>query len=237
MGSPTISRRGRATGEPKGSITASARSCGAPSACRISRTFASASSTASAGLLPANQQTWCRTRKPSPLSARRTVAIPGAMGGLQPGRTGSPCRQPGPGRAGPLARGCRRGAGARGAGMDRRPGRVPGRGGTPLMLPFPYQDEPLSGPPPPSLPGTATVRWRPLVPATVVGTAGGRRFFPRALRGRGADDTILPLALAGLLGVTLRADSGHQVRWRGQSYALRFGDVVLELSDGVEVWR
>jgi hypothetical protein len=29
-------------------------------------------------------------------------------------------------------------------------------------------------------------------------------------------------------------ESGHAVRWRGQSYPLRFADVALELSDGLE---
>ena len=53
----------------------------------------------------------------------------------------------------------------------------------------------------------------------------------------GADDTVFPLAIAGLLGVALRADSGHGLRWRGQGYPLRFGDVALELSDGLQVWR
>jgi hypothetical protein len=105
------------------------------------------------------------------------------------------------------------------------------------MLQFPYQAELLRGSPPPSLPAAATVRWRPLLPLSVLGPAGRRRFFPRALLDPGADDTVLPLALAGLLGVGLRPDSGHGVRWRGQGYALRFGDVTLELSDGIQVWR
>ena len=105
------------------------------------------------------------------------------------------------------------------------------------MMPFPYQDEPLPGPPPPSLLAGATVRWRPLVPLIVVGPTGQRRVFPRALLDPGADDTVLPLALAALLGIALLADSGHGLRWRGQGYSLRFGKVVLEFSDGSLVWR
>lgn len=105
------------------------------------------------------------------------------------------------------------------------------------MLRFPYQDEPLGSPPPPSLPATAQVRWRPLVPATVIGPTGKRRFFPRALLDPGADDTIFPSAVAGLLGVVLRANSGHGLRWRGQGYPLRYGDVALELRDGAQVWH
>ena len=32
-------------------------------------------------------------------------------------------------------------------------------------------------------------------------------------------------------------DSGHRVRWRGQLYPLRFGDVELLLSDNAFAWR
>ena len=105
------------------------------------------------------------------------------------------------------------------------------------MMQFPYQAEPLSGPPPPSLPATATVRWRPLVPVTLIGPTGKRRLFARAVLDPGADDTVFPLAVAGLLGVVLRPDSGHGLRWHGQGYPLRFGDVALELDDGRQVWR
>jgi hypothetical protein len=31
--------------------------------------------------------------------------------------------------------------------------------------------------------------------------------------------------------VALKADAAHAVRWRGQAYRLRFGDVELELAD------
>jgi hypothetical protein len=105
------------------------------------------------------------------------------------------------------------------------------------MQRFPYQDEPLSGRPPPSLPPSATVRWRPLVPVSIIGPTGKRRVFSRAVLDPGADDTVFPLAVVGLIDVTLRPDSGHRVRWRGQGYSLRFGDVELELSDGTEVRR
>ena len=105
------------------------------------------------------------------------------------------------------------------------------------MLRFPYQDEPLNGQPPPSLPAIATVRWRPLVPVTIVGPTGKRRLFPLAVFDPGSDDTVLPLAVMGMVGVSLRPDTRHALRWRGQSYALRFGDVELELCDGPHVWR
>ena len=116
-------------------------------------------------------------------------------------------------------------------------GRLPRSGRTRLMIEFPYQDEPLSGPPPSSLLPSATVRWRPLVPVIIIGPTGKQRFFTRAVLDPGADDTVFPLAIAGLLGVTLRTHSGHGLRWRGQAYPLRFGDVELELSDGSQVCR
>jgi hypothetical protein len=105
------------------------------------------------------------------------------------------------------------------------------------MLRFPYQDEPLTGPPPPSLPAAATVRRRPLIPVTIIGPTGNSRFFPRALLDPGADDSVFPFALAVLLGATLKGDTGHGLRWRGQSYSLRFADVTFELSDGIQLWR
>jgi hypothetical protein len=76
-----------------------------------------------------------------------------------------------------------------------------------------------------------------LAPVTILGPTGRRRFFPRAVLDPGADDTIFPLALAGLLNVSLRADSGHALRWRGQPYGLRFGDVEVELDDGAGLCR
>jgi hypothetical protein len=106
------------------------------------------------------------------------------------------------------------------------------------MLSFPYQDEPLGALPPPSLPPGATVRWRPLVPVRVLEPGGRSRSFTRAVFDPCADDTVFALGLATVLGVLLRPDTGHVVRWRGQAYPLRFGDVELELSDDKgEVWR
>jgi hypothetical protein len=104
------------------------------------------------------------------------------------------------------------------------------------MIRFPYLDEPLVGPPP-SLPVGANVRRRPLVPVTLIGPSGKRRLFPRALLDPGADDTVVPMGLVRPLDVKLRPDSGHGLRWRGQGYSLRFGDLALEFTDGVQVWR
>ncbi len=106
------------------------------------------------------------------------------------------------------------------------------------MLSFPYQGEPITGPTPPSLPSGATIRWRPLVPVRVIGPGGRSLLFTRAVFDPCADDTVLPLSLVTVLGIALRPDSGHVVRWRGQAHSLRFGDVELELADDKgEVWR
>lgn len=105
------------------------------------------------------------------------------------------------------------------------------------MLRFPYQGELLTGPAPPSLPVGATARWRPLVPVEVFGPTGLFEKFARAVVDPAADDTVFPLDVARLIGVVLRADTGHRVRWRGHLHALRFGDAELVLEDGAGVWR
>jgi hypothetical protein len=106
-----------------------------------------------------------------------------------------------------------------------------------VMLRFAYQDEMLTGPPPPSLPASANVRWRPLIPVTIVGPAGLFRDFGRAVLDPAADDTVFPLDTAGRLGIPLHPDTGHRVRWRGQLHSLRFGNTELVLTDNVFVWR
>ncbi len=103
------------------------------------------------------------------------------------------------------------------------------------MLRFPYQPVPLRGPTPPSLAG-AMVRWRPFVPVRIMGPSGNSRHFKRALVDPGSDDTIFPLAIANQIGISLRPDTGHVIRWGGQRYSLRFGDAELELSSNGAVW-
>jgi hypothetical protein len=100
------------------------------------------------------------------------------------------------------------------------------------MLRFPYQEELLTGPAPPSLPAGATRRWRPLVPVSLIAPGGLTSYYPRALLDPGADDTVFPIDTAYKFGILLRQDTGHRVRWRGQSHPLRFGDVELILFDG-----
>jgi hypothetical protein len=105
------------------------------------------------------------------------------------------------------------------------------------MLRFPYQDEPLVGPPPPSLSPASTVRWRPLVPVTIFGQAGLYLDFARAILDPGADDTIFPDKVVLLIDADLLADTGHRLRWRGQLHPLRFAKVELSLSDAMQLWR
>jgi hypothetical protein len=105
-----------------------------------------------------------------------------------------------------------------------------------VTLRFAYQDEPLTGPAPPSLSKGTTVRWRPLIPLTIIGPTGITRDFGRAVFDPAADDTVLPIDTALRLGVRLLAPTGHGVRWGGQLHALRFGEVDLLLTDNVTVW-
>jgi hypothetical protein len=105
-----------------------------------------------------------------------------------------------------------------------------------MSLRLPYQPVPLTGPPPPTLPASTSSRRRPLIPVRVVAPLTGRfRDFNQALVDSGADDTIFPLGLAGALGVALLPDpsGGHSIRWAGSSYVIRYGEVGLEVTDGV----
>jgi hypothetical protein len=72
---------------------------------------------------------------------------------------------------------------------------------------------------------------------TIIGPAGLVRDFGRAVVDPAADDTVFPLDTAGRIGARLRPDTGHRVRWRGQLYALRFGEVELLLTDNLSSWR
>ena len=98
------------------------------------------------------------------------------------------------------------------------------------MLRFPYLEEPLIGPPPPSLPNTAQVRWRPLVPVVIHGSQS-LVTFGRALIDSGADDTLFPLDVANQLNIPLLPPTGHAIRWRGQRYQVTYGTAELELID------
>lgn len=99
------------------------------------------------------------------------------------------------------------------------------------MLRFPHLEEPLSGPSPPTLPQGAILRYRPLIPVRIMGPTGTSRSFLRALVDSGADETIFPYDVAKVLGVTLHSATGHAMRWQGKQFALRYGNVELELID------
>lgn len=105
------------------------------------------------------------------------------------------------------------------------------------MLRFPFLEEPLLGKAPPSLPARTASRWRPLLPVRIIGPSGQSRLFLRALLDPGSDDAIFPLDVATMINVSLRSDSKHSIRWRGQRHSLEFGDVALELSDGASTWK
>lgn len=71
----------------------------------------------------------------------------------------------------------------------------------------------------------------------IIGATGLSRQFIRAILDPAADDTVFPLDTARQIGVVLRPDTGHRVRWRGQLHPLRFGDLELVLEDGTAVWN
>jgi hypothetical protein len=88
------------------------------------------------------------------------------------------------------------------------------------MIRFPYQPDVHTGIP----------CWRPLVPLVVAAGTAKRR--TRAVVDTGSSDTIFPLKLANVLGVSLATTVTHGIVWRGQSFPLQFATVELELSDG-----
>jgi hypothetical protein len=69
------------------------------------------------------------------------------------------------------------------------------------------------------------------VPVAIIGPRGHSLAFGKALVDPGADDTIFPLDVASLLAVSLEPATGHAMRWQGQRFALRYGEVELELMD------
>ncbi len=105
------------------------------------------------------------------------------------------------------------------------------------MLRFAYQEELLSGPVPPSMPANSVVRYRPLVPITIIGPGNASFSFERALLDTGSDDSVFPIDVAKRLGIRLKPLTGHGMRWRGLFHAIRFGDVDLALSDTISIWQ
>jgi hypothetical protein len=103
------------------------------------------------------------------------------------------------------------------------------------MLQFPYQDEPLIGTTPQSLPPTATHRFRPLVPITLGGPL--RRWqTTRAVLDTGCDDTIFPTAIMQLIGAVALPDRGSRIVWHGKRFSIQYAQVRLFLADDVSTY-
>lgn len=98
------------------------------------------------------------------------------------------------------------------------------------MLQFPYQDEPLFGTTPHSLPPTATYRYRPLTPIAIAGPL--RRWqTTRAVLDTGSDDTIFPTAIMQLIGAVALPDRGSRIVWHGKRFSIQYAQVGLFLAD------
>ncbi len=101
-----------------------------------------------------------------------------------------------------------------------------------MALQFPYRLFPL-GRPIVSLGGRFS-RPRPVVNVEIIGPTGGRN--RRVLLDSGADDSVFPEALAGLLGVDLTQcpeTIGSGIG--GAPVPLRYAEVKLRLTDGKEL--
>jgi hypothetical protein len=90
----------------------------------------------------------------------------------------------------------------------------------------------------PSL-GGATARYKPLIPALVIGPIG--QVGCQVLVDSAADDVVFPVSLAQQIGVDLTAAVQGQARGVGAplSVSLVYAPVILLLDDGKEVarWR
>ncbi len=81
--------------------------------------------------------------------------------------------------------------------------------------------------------GGRTVRPRPLVPFTLIGSGG--TLVRKALLDTGADDTVFPEYWAALVGLDLtNAPSGSGSVPGMTTVPLRYADVLLRLTDGRE---
>jgi len=79
--------------------------------------------------------------------------------------------------------------------------------------------------------------WRPLIPIEITGPTGKSRTSRHALIDSGADDTLFPRLTADQIAIPLRSDAGLGIRWRGQPYRFRFGEVEFALTDGITSLR
>lgn len=100
---------------------------------------------------------------------------------------------------------------------------------------FPFQWFPTHGPAPALRGGTK--RFKPIVPCIVTGPAGN--VLQYVLVDSGADEVVLPITLAPVLGIDLTAAPTAYTQPAGNAppIPLHFAEVILRLSDGNEVCR
>ncbi len=107
-------------------------------------------------------------------------------------------------------------------------------------LRFQYvQSRPWEDAPPPTLPPGETAFWRPFVPVAIRGPSGVCQADEArvGLVDTGADDTIFTQIVAKKIGVKfLKVRGSHWIRWRGNRYKARYGEVRLELTDTPLSW-
>jgi len=87
-------------------------------------------------------------------------------------------------------------------------------------------------------PGTSDFRLilRPVITIRIVGPTADPRWD--ALVDTGADETLLPLSLAGLLGLELDATATSQAAGiSGDHLTIRYGEVEFQINDGNETIR
>lgn len=90
--------------------------------------------------------------------------------------------------------------------------------------------------PVPSL-GGGTLRYKPVVPLTVIGPNG--QATPFVLADSGSDDIVFPLALALQLGISLSGAPQRQGSGVGgsQPVPVVYAPVILFLTDGIDAYR
>src|SRR5437763_656999 len=98
------------------------------------------------------------------------------------------------------------------------------------VMRFPYAGYTIRG----TVPNSKALVFRPMVPVRVIGPTGDRDVFGRV--DSGADDTMLPAAVAGAIGVT-GLTPAVAIGGIGGNVLASFGTVDLEISDGQTVYR
>ena len=97
---------------------------------------------------------------------------------------------------------------------------------------FPYQSSFVIGTPPPSIPPGSLLRWRPFIPITILDPAEAvQRRYTRALVDTGADETVFPERLLGVLGLSPFPSTGQRIIWRGVEYRTQYALVRLVLDN------